>query len=60
MGPLVFGTQSPTVYGAGLGSPSELAGMLGPESVGRQVELRLIRAGAMQALVVTVGARPGR
>ena len=49
------------VDGAGLGSPSVfLAGMLGPESVGRQVQLRLIRGGAVQALAVTVGARPAR
>ncbi|HEV7996018.1 MAG TPA: S1C family serine protease [Stellaceae bacterium] len=55
MGDILIG-----VDGAGLGSPSELAGMLGPESVGRQVQLRLIRGGAVQALAVTVGARPVR
>ena len=55
MGDILIG-----VDGAGLGSPSELAGMLGPESVGRQVELRLIRGGTVQTIAVTVGARPER
>lgn len=55
MGDILIG-----VDGAGLGSPSALAGMLGPESVGRQVALRLIRGGAVQALTATIGARPGQ
>lgn len=52
MGDILIG-----VDGAGVGSPSQLAARLGPESVGRQVELRLIRAGAVQSLGVAVGAR---
>ncbi len=48
------------VDGAGVGSPSQLAELLAPESVGRQVQLRLIRAGKVQALTATVGARPAR
>ena len=48
------------VDGAGIGSSSQLAELLGPESVGRQVQLRLIRAGEMQTLAATVGARPAR
>ena len=48
------------VDGAGVGSSSQLAELLGPESVGRQVQLRLIRAGQVQALTATVGARPAR
>jgi S1-C subfamily serine protease len=48
------------VDGAGVGSPWQLAELLGPESVGSQVQLRLIRAGQMQALTATVGARPER
>ena len=55
MGDILIG-----VDGDGVGSPSQLAEMLGPESVGRQVQLRLIRGGAVQALAVTVGARPAR
>jgi S1-C subfamily serine protease len=48
------------VDGAGVGSSSRLAELLGPESVGSQVQLRLIRAGKVQALTATVGARPAR
>jgi S1-C subfamily serine protease len=48
------------VDGAGVGSPAQLAGLLGPESVGRQIQLRLIRAGQVQSVAAMVGARPGR
>ncbi len=53
MGDILIG-----VDGAGLESPSQLAHMLGPEAVGRQVQLRLIRAGTIESLTATVGARP--
>jgi S1-C subfamily serine protease len=55
MGDILIG-----VDGAGVGSPSQLAELLGPESVGHQVQLRVIRAGKVQALTATVGARPER
>src|SRR5271168_1950067 len=55
MGDILIG-----VDGAGVGSPRQLAELLGPESVGRQLQLRLIRAGTVQALTATVGARPAR
>ena len=42
----------------GVSRPSMVAQHLGPESVGRSVELRLIRAGKIVALVATVAARP--
>ena len=48
------------VDGAPVGSPKELAGRLDEASVGRLLELRLIRAGALHALGVTIGARPAR
>jgi S1-C subfamily serine protease len=48
------------VDGAGVGSPWQLAELLSPESVGCQVQLRLIRAGQVQVLTATVGARPAR
>lgn len=38
-------------------TPTMLAQRLGPESVGQQIELRLIRAGKLLALGVKVGAR---
>jgi S1-C subfamily serine protease len=48
------------VDGAAVGSPAELAARLDEASVGTRVELRLIRAGALQSLGVTIGARPAR
>jgi len=48
------------VDGAGVGSPSQLAELLGPEAVSRQVQLRLVRAGNILVLAATVGARPAR
>jgi S1-C subfamily serine protease len=55
MGDILIG-----VDGAGVGSPSQLAELLGPEAVGREVQLRLIRAGQVQSLAARVGARPAR
>ncbi len=46
--------------GAPIGGTSRLAELLGPEAVGKQVELRLIRAGAVQSVSATVGERPPR
>jgi S1-C subfamily serine protease len=46
--------------GAAVAGASQLAGLLGPEAVGKPVELRLIRAGAVQSLTATVGERPSR
>jgi S1-C subfamily serine protease len=37
-----------------------IAAKLGSGSVGRQIELRLVRAGAVQSLALTVEARPGQ
>jgi len=48
------------VDGAAVASPAELAARLDEASVGTQVELRLIRAGAVQSLGVKIGARPPR
>ncbi|MBV9583983.1 MAG: serine protease [Alphaproteobacteria bacterium] len=44
--------------GAAAARPTEIARRLGPESVGRQVELRLLRAGAVQTLAVSITPRP--
>ena len=46
--------------GGAVASMSALAERLGPEAVGREVELRLIRAGSVQVLRLTVGERPPR
>lgn len=57
---MLMGDILVAVDGEGVGSASQLAARLGPESVGRQVQLRLIRAGTVQAVSATVGARPGQ
>ncbi|HEY3911510.1 MAG TPA: S1C family serine protease [Stellaceae bacterium] len=57
---MLLGDILVAVDGEGVGSASQLAGLLGPDAVGRQVELRLIRAGRVEALAATVGARPAR
>lgn len=46
--------------GAPVASMSALAERLGPQAVGQEVELRLIRAGSMEALRLRVGERPPR
>jgi S1-C subfamily serine protease len=40
--------------------PHQISRTLGPESIGRDVELRVIRAGAPLTVAVTVTARPAR
>jgi len=47
-----------SVGGESVASPITVAQRLGPDSVGQQIELRLIRAGAPQTLQATVGVRP--
>ena len=46
------------VDGAPASRPNAIARQLGPESIGNQVELRLIRAGALRIVAATVTARP--
>jgi S1-C subfamily serine protease len=46
--------------GAAVTGMSRLAEQLGPETVGKEVELCLIRAGTVQSLRITVGERPSR
>jgi S1-C subfamily serine protease len=48
------------IAGEGVTSPSAVAQYLGPDSVGRQVELHLIRADKPFSISVTVGTRPDR
>jgi len=47
-----------TIAGESVTSPAMLARHLGPDSVGKQVELRLIRADKPLSVQVTVGTRP--
>jgi S1-C subfamily serine protease len=46
------------IAGENVTNPAMVARRLGPESVGQQIELRLIRAGNITSLVAIVGARP--
>jgi S1-C subfamily serine protease len=56
---ILMGDILVAVDGEGVGSASQLARRLEPETIGRQVQLRLIRAGAPQSVAATVGTRPG-
>jgi S1-C subfamily serine protease len=47
-----------TVDGAPASRPREIARRFGPDSIGREVELRIVRSGAPQTLTVTITARP--
>jgi S1-C subfamily serine protease len=55
MGDILLAIDSASVAGT-----SQLAELLGSEAVGKQVQLRLIRAGGMQSLNAIVGERPAR
>ena len=46
------------IGGQSVTSPAMVAQRLGPETVGQQIELRLIRAGNLVSQQVTIGARP--
>ena len=49
-----------SVGGERIASAAAVARRLGPEAVGQQIELRLIRAGALQTVRVTIRAQPAR
>ena len=40
--------------------PRDIARQFGPDSIGKQVELRLLRSGALHTLAATITARPAR
>jgi S1-C subfamily serine protease len=46
------------VDGAPASRPTEIARQFGPESVGKRVELRVVRSGALRVLATTITARP--
>jgi S1-C subfamily serine protease len=46
------------IDGAPAGRPRALTASLGPDRVGQSVALRVLRAGAIQAISVTIAARP--
>jgi S1-C subfamily serine protease len=49
-----------TIGGKLVDRPSGLARSCGPESIGQQLELGLLRAGTLLTLNVTITARPSR
>lgn len=55
---LLLGDVLVSFAGTAVGEPAELAAQLGGERVGTAAELRLVRAGQVQALSVTIGERP--
>ena len=46
------------IAGEGVGRPAMVAQRLGPDAVGRPVDLRLLRAGKVLALTAIVAGRP--
>lgn len=46
------------IDGTPLGRPRALSALLGPDRIGQAVVLRVLRAGAVQAVTATVAARP--
>ena len=48
------------IGGTVVGRPSRIAQSFGPESIGQQLELSLLRAGARLTLNATIAARPSR
>lgn len=43
-----------------VGDPSDILAMLGPEAVGQQTTLRIVRAGERRSVAVTISERPPR
>jgi S1-C subfamily serine protease len=48
------------LHGESVDTPTAVARHLGPDAVGQEIELRLIRAGALHRLTVLVTARPAQ
>ncbi len=46
------------IAGQPVGRISRLASLLGPESIGQPLDLRVLRGGVVQTLSVTVAERP--
>jgi S1-C subfamily serine protease len=46
------------IGGVPVGRPRALAAAMGPDRIGQSVDLRLLRAGALHTLAVTIAARP--
>ena len=57
---LLLGDVLVALDGTAVEDPADLLAALAPDRVGRPVELRLVRAGELQTVAVTVGERPER
>ncbi len=57
---VLLGDVLVAIAGEPVGDPGDLPGLLGPERVGQDVVVRVIRAGAARDLTVRVGERPAR
>lgn len=57
---LLLGDVLVALDGTGVEDPADLLAALAPDRVGRPVELRVVRAGELQTVAVTVGERPDR
>jgi S1-C subfamily serine protease len=47
------------ISGAPASRPREIARHLGPDTIGKEVELRILRSGTLRTLMATIAARPG-
>lgn len=57
---LLLGDVLVALDGQSVGDPADLLAALGPDRVGRRVEVRLVRAGELATVAVTIGERPDR
>jgi S1-C subfamily serine protease len=57
---LLLGDIITGLNGRQVGDPSDILAFLGSEGVGKQATLRIVRAGELQSVAVTIGERPPR
>jgi S1-C subfamily serine protease len=57
---IIAGDILVAIGGTVVGRPSRIAQSFGPESIGQQLELSLLRAGTRLTLIAMIAARPSR
>jgi S1-C subfamily serine protease len=57
---LLLGDIITGLDGHQVGDPSDILAFLGSEGMGKQADLRIVRAGEVQSVAVTIGERPPR
>ena len=55
---LLLGDIVTGLEGADVSDPSDILSFLGPERVGKEAKLRIVRAGKLKPVTITVGERP--